>query len=99
MKYSETITLGFNAYPYISYKPLPNATHFEKLHYLSWIGNPQGCLLLALIQYLQQHRQYFDKINFIMTYERDANYINGTLGGLLKKSMILKLMLVFLPYI
>lgn len=65
------VLLGYNAFPYNTFKPLPNVTDDERLEYLSSKTNPYGRLPLALIQYLQHYTQYFDGINIVMTYERD----------------------------
>lgn len=99
MESQKIIILGYNAFPYLPHKPLPNANDADRLEYFSMKTNPYGRLLLALIQYLQQCTKYFDRINVVMTYKKDIIWPNGTLGGLLKKLTIQKLMLELFQHI
>lgn len=85
MKAQKTVLLGYNAFPCRFNKPLLNATHHEILEYFSSKTNLHGRLLLALIQYLQQYTKYFDRIYFVLSYEQDIVWTNGTLEGLLRK--------------
>lgn len=74
------ILLGYDSFPFP-----PFETEGQQLAFLSWKLNPQGRLLLALMQYLQQHTNYFDKINFVLTHEQTYSWRNGTWGGLVNK--------------
>lgn len=74
------ILLGYDAFPLA-----PFETEGQQLEFLSLKLNPQGRLLLALIQYLQQHTNYFDKTNFVVTHEKPGIWHNGTWGGLVRK--------------
>lgn len=51
MKYKKTITHGFNAFSYRSFKHLPNATHDNLIQRFSSKLNPDGRLILVPIQY------------------------------------------------
>lgn len=84
MKLMKTINLRYNDFPYIFSKPLPNATHDEQqIQYFSSKINPYGCLLLVLIQYMQQ---YFDRINYVIIYKQDSILPNSVYGGSFKET-------------
>lgn len=68
-----------------SFMPLPNATDDERLNFFSSIKNPPSRSLLALIQYFQQHKKHFDRMNVVMTYEPNILWLNGTWDGIVKR--------------
>lgn len=86
METQKTVLLGNNLFPYRFPDPLPNATDDERLKYFSSKTNPNGRLLLELIQYLTEYTQYFDKVNAVIIYEQNRLDSNGAFGGLVNKN-------------
>lgn len=85
MDSQKLITLGYFVSSYFSSILRPDATDGDKLRFFSSKTNIDGRSLLTLMQYLQQHIKFSERINVVLTYESNAFWPNGTWQGDIEK--------------